>query len=51
MNDNGSEREFFVTGAKTDLDADDAIAQFRHMVQDKIATSAGAWKKSTGRAI
>jgi hypothetical protein len=41
MSDNGSdqEREFFVTGAKTYLDVDDAMAQFRHMIQDKITTS------------
>jgi hypothetical protein len=30
------EREFFVTGAKTYLDVDDAMAQFRRRIQDQV---------------
>jgi hypothetical protein len=40
MSDNRSdkEREFFVTGAKTYLDVDEAMAQFRRTIQDQITT-------------
>ena len=40
MSDNGSdkEREFFVIGAKTYLAVDDAMAQFRRIVQDQCTT-------------
>ena len=40
MSNNGSdkEREFFVTGTETYLDVDDAMAQFRRMVQDQCTT-------------
>jgi hypothetical protein len=42
MNKDGldREREFFVTGVKTYVDADDAISEFRHMVQHKCWTVA-----------
>jgi hypothetical protein len=52
MSSNGSdrEREFFVTGAETYLDADDAMAQFRHMVQDKIATLVSGRLEEINRA-
>ncbi len=40
MSDNESdkEREFFETGAKSYLDVDDAMAQWRRMVQDQVTT-------------
>lgn len=42
MTDNGSdtEREFFVTGAKTYLDVDDAMAEFRRVVREECTSVA-----------
>lgn len=41
MSDGGSDKrmEFFVTGAKTYLDVDDAMAEFRRLVQDQCSNN------------